>query len=97
MAWKHAFQILVVGYNHYDFLNGQGEQVVGTKVHCLRPASTKGHVGDEAFTFSIPDDKIDQFGAPQVGSIYDVQYNQKGKVGHWKLTQPSVPRPAPKP
>lgn len=75
----------LLGWNHYGFTNDQGKYIEGYKFHLSRPSTTAHFQGEEVAAVSVSEELVQKCGEPKVGNLYDVQYDQKGRIGFYKL------------
>lgn len=75
----------LLGWSHYGFTNDQGKYVEGYKFHLSRPSASSHFQGEEVAAVSVSEALVQKCGEPKVGNLYDVQYDQKGRIGFYKL------------
>lgn len=75
----------LIGWNHYGFTNDAGKYIEGYKFHISRPSSKRNFQGEEVSAISVSEEMVQKFGEPKVGNVYDVQYDQNGRVCFYKL------------
>lgn len=76
-------QFNLVGFNHYGFTNDSGQYVEGYKFSINRPCSSRGFKGLEACSVSVSEQTVQKCGEPQLNTVYDVVYDQKGRIAHY--------------
>lgn len=90
-----SLQFQLVGYRYYEFTTDDNRHMEGTSFYVVRPPSSSGVVGSEAVKMSVRQDIVDRCGKPEVGAIYDVLYDQKGKIAEYRLAKHAPMPPAP--
>lgn len=75
----------LIGIKAVDFTNQTGEAVSGIKYHfAMEDPDVLGRAAESVF---FTNEKINKHGLkePQIGQVYDVQYNKYGKVADMVL------------
>lgn len=80
-------QFQLVGWSHYGFTNDAGKYVEGYKFHIIRHSSAQNFHGSEACSLSVSEQTVQHCGEPVVNGIYNVTYDQKGRIAGYKLAQ----------
>lgn len=87
-----GMQIQVVGISTYNFTADDGRQVSGTKVHVNRPFTRGNSLGNEACSFTVSDAVMKANGNFEIGAVYDVIYDQKGKLYQYRKARAEAAR-----
>lgn len=78
-------QFKVIGWSHYSFTGDDGKFHEGYKFHVSRPSMSSGMHGEEVAALSISEAIVQKCGEPKVGNLYNVQYDQRGRVAWYQL------------
>lgn len=78
-------QFQLVGWSHYGFTNDKGQYVEGFKFHILRQSAARDFHGNEACSLSVSEQLVQHCGEPVVGGVYNVTYDQKGRIAGYRL------------
>lgn len=88
-------QMRLVGYRNYSFVSDDGKSVEGCSFYVVRQSSSDSVVGMEALKINVPRNIRDECGKPEVNAVYDVSYNERGRIVSYKMIQPAPMGPAP--
>lgn len=80
-------QFTLVGWSHYGFTNDKGQYVEGYKFHIVRQSAARDFHGHEACSMSVSEQTVQHCGDPIVGGVYNVTYDQKGRIAGYKCVQ----------
>lgn len=82
-------QFQLVGYSHYGFTNDKGQYIEGYKFHVVRPPSKANNFyGNEATSITVSEQLVQKCGTPHVNQVYEVTYDQSGKIADYRMIQP---------
>ena len=71
--------VTLIGYKKIDFINKEGQQVIGTKVHLALPMpETPNSAGSEAESFFLPSSV--QLPELTPGANYTAGFDNRGKL-----------------
>lgn len=77
----------LVGWSHYGFTNDKGQYIEGFKLHVVRPSTARDFNGQEVAALSASEQLVQRCGELTVGGLYNVTYDQKGRLAGYKLAQ----------
>lgn len=77
----------LLGFSHYGFTNDQGRYVEGYKFHICRKSFNPNFQGEEVAAVSVSEQLVQRCGDPDVGKLYSVSYDPKGRIAAYALAQ----------
>lgn len=86
-------QFRLIGWSHFGFTADGGKYVEGYKFHISRPSTVSDFHGEEVASLTVSEQMVQRFGEPKVGQVYQVMYDQKGRLASYAPVQAQTKLP----